>query len=319
MLKENKEQIKKFINYLSAKNLGEKSIKLYKFHLNSFFEQKILWNKTKMEDITNFINKKDEEIQKQSINWEIPRKKLSKTTKNNIYTILKRFFKFSGKHKLAEKISEDLRIKGTRKDSKKPVHLEEEEIIAMSKAHIAGSSELNIRNNLILYFFVSTGVRTFELTKLTKSDLKLNEPLKDKDNRLVSLIGKGRVERKILVPGWWINLYKKNYRSGCNYLFCSKKTETKLTEHSIWFIIKEKAKQANVEKKVQGIARHGSFISPHKLRSTWITNLHINKENLLVIQELAGHDSPETTKRYTQMTDGELKKAYSPKPKKVVL
>ena len=57
-----------------------------------------------------------------------------------------------------------------------------------------------------------------------------------------------------------------------------------------------------------GIKKGKRYLHPHNFRSNFITRKHDDGEDLLIIQALAGHASPQTTKLYTRISPERLKK-----------
>ncbi len=314
MLDENKILIDNFSQtYFQTKS--EKTKELYMFHLTHFFNKinKSLSELT-INDIGQYLNEKDKEIIKKvrTGNWEIGREKLSTRTKNCIMSIIISFLNFNKKYKLAKDIKE-LRSQSGRRGHREPIHLTPIEVKKLLSVDINKEDEINERNNMIVKFLYETGMRAGELCKLKVGDLDLNNI--SKENKIITVIGKGNFERKVIIPSWllqeykvFLNRFNSSSYSG-DYLFLSRRTNSNITrpvnEYTIWFVIKEKAKKA-------GIIKQGKAIHPHKLRSTFITELHKQGEDLLKIQALAGHMSPTTTKEYVTISEKELKETRLP-------
>lgn len=75
-----------------------------------------------------------------------------------------------------------------------------------------------------------------------------------------------------------------------------------MSVRNIQFIVTSAAKKAGINKKV----------SPHTLRHSFATSLLDAGENLLVIQQLLGHENLETTKIYTPISQEQLKGVKNP-------
>lgn len=75
-----------------------------------------------------------------------------------------------------------------------------------------------------------------------------------------------------------------------------------MSVRNVQFIVTSAAKRAGINKKV----------SPHTLRHSFATALLDAGENLLIIQQLLGHENLETTKIYTHISQDQLKKVKSP-------
>lgn len=141
----------------------------------------------------------------------------------------------------------------------------------------------------------SSGLRVSELVNLTPQDLDFNENIgwvrkgkgkKDRIFKIADSISK-QLQKYI----------KKNPAN--KYLFSKEKP---LTPRNIQILVKIAAKKAQINKKV----------TPHTLRHSFATHLLENGENLLIIQQLLGHESLETTKIYTHISQDQIKKVKSP-------
>ena len=75
-----------------------------------------------------------------------------------------------------------------------------------------------------------------------------------------------------------------------------------MSPRNVQLIIKSAAKNAGITKRV----------TPHTLRHSFATALLDAGENLLVIQQLLGHENLETTKIYTHISQDQLKNVKSP-------
>jgi integrase/recombinase XerD len=72
-----------------------------------------------------------------------------------------------------------------------------------------------------------------------------------------------------------------------------RKPHRRLTDRAVQLEVRKIAKRAGMEHKV----------SPHVLRHTFATLTLNNGAELTAIQELLGHESPETTLRYARITE----------------
>lgn len=306
----NQQKIQEFEAILSSRSLSPSSKKIYLFHLNKFFEfaGDLPYTQVNKMHLASFLNDSDKQIEKNSVDWEVKRRQLSPKTKMLIVSILHSFYDQIGEEKIAKDIKSLLGRGSKERGSRLPVHLNEQEIEALIKADILENDLLNSRNRIIAAFLVSTGVRANELCNLKVVDLKLEEKFTG-DRKLIHVIGKGNKERKILVPRWWLEVYREYRQTShdtSNFLFSSKKSDH-LSPHTIWSIIKIKASKARIAgEKIQGVMHNDRLVYPHNLRSTFISELGVQNVDLFVRQELAGHASSETTRLYSTISDKQL-------------
>lgn len=154
------------------------------------------------------------------------------------------------------------------------------------------------RERAIFEFFCSTGCRVSEVKNIKLSDINWN-------NRTVRVIGKGNKERVVLFDErckFALELYIKNQRqSPTDYLFvATKQPFNGMGSKSYQTLIHNIQKRAGIPQSIY----------PHKLRHTFAT-LAVNRGmNVVALQQLMGHDSPETTQRYFSISMDTLKNEY---------
>lgn len=156
------------------------------------------------------------------------------------------------------------------------------------------------RNKAILETMYSCGLRVSELVNLRISQLYL-------DVGFVRIIGKGDKER--LVPigssaARYIQIYRNEVRSKINakpgyedILFLNR-NGAGLSRVMIFYIIRDLAKKAGIEKN----------ISPHTFRHSFATHLVEGGADLRAVQEMLGHASITTTEIYTHLDREFLRK-----------
>ena len=157
-----------------------------------------------------------------------------------------------------------------------------------------------IRNNLIVDLFYTTGIRRAELIHLKISDI-------DFSGELIKVLGKRNKERLVPILPILIErlLVYKSERAllesvvDLDYFFLSKKG-VKLNESFVYRLINTYF--STVSDKVKK--------SPHILRHTFATHLLNNGADLNSVKELLGHASLASTQVYTHSSLSELKKVY---------
>jgi len=157
---------------------------------------------------------------------------------------------------------------------------------------------LATRDYAVLVTFLFTGIRLQELV-----DLKMRSV--DFERNRMRVLGKGSKERIIplndsVVRGLrkWIEL-RKPADPDEESLFLSRFGKM-LSPWSVQEIVKKYVK-------VAGVPSGG--VSPHKLRHTFATLLHLNGVDIVEIQALMGHATITSTQIYTHVESSRLRKA----------
>lgn len=175
---------------------------------------------------------------------------------------------------------------------KLPDTLSVEEVNAVLNS-IDLSTPEGMRNRAMLEVLYSSGLRVSELVGLKISDMFL-------DVEFIRVIGKGDKERLVPIGSQaikYINLYRETIRTHVtikkgmeDILFLSKRGN-KLSRVSVFYVIKDGAKKAGIEKTV----------SPHTFRHSFATHLIEGGADLRAVQEMLGHASITTTEIYTHL------------------
>ncbi len=159
------------------------------------------------------------------------------------------------------------------------------------------------RNRLILELLYGTGIRVSELCNIKLQDINYEE-------RSIRILGKGSKERIVLYGKPCEEILKKYIEDGRNLLLNGKnnnylivgmnKKEKGITTRSIELIIDDIIKKAALNKNV----------TPHTLRHTFATHLLNEGCDILIVKELLGHSSLDTTGIYTHVSNERLRKVY---------
>ncbi len=160
---------------------------------------------------------------------------------------------------------------------------------------------LGQRNRLILELLYATGIRVGELVAIKISDI-------DFENRSIIITGKGSKMRKVIFGEYcdhFMNIYLSDgyvkilKNKKCDYLILNNRGEP-ITERAIRYIINDVINKTSLKK----------HISPHTLRHTFATHMLESGADLLIVQELLGHESLSTTQIYTHVTNERLRNVY---------
>ncbi len=182
-----------------------------------------------------------------------------------------------------------VKLEVPKKEKKLPSVLSKEEIKLLIDSSATSKSELIIK---LLY---SSGLRVSEIVNLKLENLDFQQ------NIGWVRAGKGKKDRIFKIAESLSKKLQKYLSKNPDnkYVFSKEKP---LTVRNIQLIIKKTGKKAGINKKV----------SPHTLRHSFATHLLENGENLLVIQQLLGHENLETTRIYTHISQDQIKKVKSP-------
>lgn len=157
------------------------------------------------------------------------------------------------------------------------------------------------RERVILEILYGCGVRISELVNIKIKDIDFNE-------KSILIFGKGSKERIVYFGEYASNiirLYMDDARYelldniSSDYLIVGKNSE-KLTTRRIEQIIDNIIKRSSIKMN----------ITPHMFRHTFATHLLDNGCDLLVVQELLGHESLSSTEIYTHVSNEHLRDVF---------
>lgn len=160
------------------------------------------------------------------------------------------------------------------------------------------SRETAIRDYCILILFAFTGLRLSELVGLNCRDL-------DFERKTVRVLGKGSKERIIPLNETVVRALKTWLQvrpetpSDEPCLFTNRSNK-RFSGRGIEYLVKRYVDKSNIYK---------DKISPHKLRHTFATLLHVSGVDIIEIQALMGHATITSTQIYTHSNAVKLKDA----------
>jgi site-specific recombinase XerD len=156
----------------------------------------------------------------------------------------------------------------------------------------------NLKHKALLMTAYSAGLRVGEVVRL-----KVNE-IDSKRMQIRVSAGKGAKDRYTLLSATALAVlreYARVYKPK-DWLFPGDDGKSHLAERSAQQVFKDSKKKA-------GILKPATF---HTLRHSFATHLLEDGTDIRYIQELLGHDSLETTERYTHVTQKGMERVTSP-------
>ncbi len=223
------------------------------------------------------------------------KKRYKSTTLSRTIASLRVFFEYCVQQNHIE-TSPAAYIHNPKLPRKLPIYLVESELRQLLGA-VAQEDTWSVRDYAILILLAFTGMRRQELVGLDVASV-------DFERRTAKVFGKGAKERLIPLN----NLVLDALRSWLEVrpvvadptpLFVNRQGK-RLTGRSVYNIVKKYVRQAGLTK---------GRISPHKLRHTFATLLHLNEVDILEIQKLLGHASITSTQIYTHTNTQKLRSA----------
>ncbi len=158
----------------------------------------------------------------------------------------------------------------------------------------------SVRDNTIIEFFYTTGIRCAELVGLKDNDVDL-------DAGLLKVTGKRNKQRLIPFSGRlkeaadiYLKARQEVDHEKQDSAFFVRRDGRCLTNSLVYRIVNARLSE------IPGLSKK----SPHVLRHTFATSMLNNGADLNAVKELLGHASLSSTEVYTHTTFEELKKVY---------
>jgi site-specific recombinase XerD len=171
-------------------------------------------------------------------------------------------------------------------------------VFSVSEMNTFLDSIIDIKDRSIFELLYSSGLRISEICNLDVSDVDLKERILQVRN------GKNSKDRVIPFSensSFFLNTYlKQRENSRSKALFISKQKK-RFTVHYIRHKFKIYLKESGIEKKNRTV---------HTIRHSIATHLLESGADVRFVQELLGHESIETTTKYTHLKIESLKRVY---------
>jgi site-specific recombinase XerD len=183
-------------------------------------------------------------------------------------------------------------VSGPKAARRLPDILTSEDIDKMSAA-ADGREPADLRDRALIELLYAAGLRVSEVSSLDVSELDVRD-------RSVLVHGKGKKERIGVFGGPAARALNRYLHDGRPELVSGKETALflnrfggRLTPRSVQTLVRKYATKAGLP-----LAVH-----PHLLRHSFATHLLDGGADLRVVQELLGHESPNTTQIYTHVSE----------------
>jgi site-specific recombinase XerD len=161
------------------------------------------------------------------------------------------------------------------------------------------------RDNAIISLFLTTGIRVSECVGLNVDDINFNlnsfRVTRKGGNQVILYFGEETAEILKNYLHYRESLQLPNEEKA---LFISSQKK-RMSVRSIEYLVKKYAKVATPLKK----------ITPHKLRSTYGTNLYNETKDIYIVAEVLGHKDVNTTKKHYAAISEDIRKSVAGKVK----
>jgi integrase/recombinase XerD len=263
------DKIKMFLSSKKLEGLSLNTLKGYNLELNLFAEK---------------VKKKAERITTSDVRvylGELEHLKMS--TIGRKLSVFKSFFSWLASEEIIPR-DPTAKLKPPREEKRLPKALSIEELEMLREAC------QTTRQRAFIEVLYASGTRLSEAHQLNIKDI-------NQQDMSSNVIGKGNKERAIFLSFkamYHLNKYLKSRTDNQEALFVTeRKPYRRLSKRGIQREVSIIAKRAGIENKV----------SPHVLRHTFATLTLNNGAELVAVQELLGHSSPDTTLRYARITE----------------
>lgn len=286
----------RFREYLEVRSYSARTVEGYVAELRPFFD---FLAAVGIEELGRVTRQAVEEYRSHLFHRRFRGRRISPNTQAGYLCHLRLFFEFLTREGfLAVDPAQCVELPRTQPHLPRTILSEQEAERVMEAA--AGKDPLGIRNRAILEVLYGTAIRNQELRELTLDDLSLEEA------RLTVRRGKGSKTRLLPLGDEamaWLREYLDKARPhfirapGERLLFLSWRGR-QLRRNTLSKLVRALARQAGIKKPV----------TPHVLRHCCATHMLRRGAGLRHLQELLGHESPQTTQRYTRLEVSDLRK-----------
>lgn len=223
------------------------------------------------------------------LSWQKP-----DTVRGNMVCV-RAVFKFCSRKGVGNIDIEDIKIpKREKREIQWLTRSEVEQFIEIVGKPKRGYSDLNrLRNIAICWMLFCTGLRVSELCRLNRNSIK---------NRQFTVIGKSKSPRICFINEnveKILDEYLKKRTDNSKALFISQETGLRIRPETVRRVFSRACEQSDFKN-----------VHPHTFRHSFATFMLEKGVDIRYVGELLGHESLDTTKMYTHITNPKLKAIY---------
>lgn len=248
-------------------------------------------NRIELMMFANFVNKAVVQITTSDIRkYLASNPKWMMSTVDNKLSKIKTFFAWMVQEEMLLR-DPSAKIKPPKKPKRLPKGLSIEEL------EIVRESCKTVRERALMEVMYSTGCRLTEISNMKKTDI-------NSQDMSLRVIGKGDKERIVYLSikaMHQLRKYLMTRNDDCEYLFVTERRPFR------------KNSGANIERivdKIEQRAKVSKKLTPHTFRHTFATLAMENGADLADVQQLLGHERPETTMVYAHVSEERKKQAH---------
>lgn len=275
--------ISQYTDYLKSEDKSDLTIKIYISCVSQFLE--FLEVGVCDIDYLHIIHYQSELQDKQ---------KLATSTINKKLHAIKSFLAFLSENEYIKKdISRKIKTIKVQNQRTAPKALNNKEINLILQFCGTSKPSVKLRNYAMIQLMLNTGIRVSELVNLKYSDVVINE----RSGYIVIKHGKGSKERKVLLNA--------KARSALSNYFDNRRAKSGLDVNSPVIATQSCGTMSvrAVQAIIQDLADKAKItrikVSPHTFRHTFATRYHDETRDLVGLAALCGHNSLNTTAKYS--------------------
>lgn len=301
-----------FLMYLFLKNYSKTTIYEYTINLKIFFKFIIdyfEWD-IEMKDINIFFLKKVTKVDIINFIYYLAEyRNNSYDTRERTFAAIRSFYnwlyaKYWTTLKDTTNPTNAIDIR-TDKTFRMPKYLTLNEGLQIQNIFNKRNSRNYKRNNTIIALFLNTGIRLSELVNINISDIDFNKKI------IKDVKCKGNIKRIILINDKTIKVLKEylNTRNDNEKALFLSDRKNRISTRTIERICEEAYRLMGLEN------RHYTV---HTLRHTFAIQMHKKTKDILLVKELLGHKSINSTEIYTHITNEAIKRAVDSNPLNII-